>query len=94
MIRAEGREAQSAKRFPIKIMRNRSTRTNNTARTAKSYGPGIPVLMPCATRKRCRNRAAMSARATGAIKPVPGESTYKPLKPSRREGRLSGPDLW
>jgi len=50
--------------------------TNGLTRTAKSCGPGIPVLMPCATRKRCRNRAATSARVTGAREPVPGESSY------------------
>ena len=40
------------------------------ARTVKSCGPGIPVLMPSATRQRCCD--------TGAIKPVPEESAYKP----------------
>ena len=52
--------------------------------TVKSCGPGIPVLMP--SRRRCW-RIALT---TGAIKPVPGESTYNPFKPLRREGRLLG----
>jgi len=46
-------------------------RTNGMMRTAKSCGPGIPVLMPSS---RCSWRAW---RATGAREPVPGESTYK-----------------
>jgi hypothetical protein len=36
----------------------------------------------------------MIREATGAIKPVPGESTYNPFKPSRREGRVIGLILW
>jgi hypothetical protein len=41
-------------------------RTNGRARTAKSCGPGIPVLMP--------SLRATSARATGAISRSPGRS--------------------
>jgi hypothetical protein len=55
-------------------------------RTVKSCGPGIPVLMPSATRQRCRD--------TGATKPVPGESAKQLLKPSRGEGRMFGSYLW
>ena len=40
------------------------------ARTVKSCGPGIPVLMPSL-------QLMTSARATGAKEPVPGESAYK-----------------
>jgi hypothetical protein len=36
----------------------------------KSCGPGIPMLMPSL-------RIATSSQATGAIKPVPEEITYK-----------------
>ncbi len=43
--------------------------TNALARTAKSCGPGIPVLMP--------SRRATSAQAMGARQPVPKEITYK-----------------
>jgi hypothetical protein len=45
--------------------------TSERVWTAKSCGPGIPVLMP-------RSRALTSARATGAREPVPEESAYKP----------------
>jgi hypothetical protein len=45
--------------------------TSERVWTAKSCGPGIPVLMP-------RSRALTSARATGAREPVPEESVYKP----------------
>jgi hypothetical protein len=34
-----------------------------------------------------QRNALARCRDTGARKPVPGEITYKPLKPSRREGR-------
>jgi hypothetical protein len=44
--------------------------TDNLVRTVKSCGPGIPVLVPA-------QRLGVVAK-TGAIKPVPGESTYKP----------------
>jgi hypothetical protein len=43
-------------------------RTNGTLRTVKSCGPGTPVL--------ALNRRDVSPM-TGAIKPVPGEITYK-----------------
>jgi hypothetical protein len=36
----------------------------------KSCGPGVPVLAPA----QCAERALSQ---TGAIKPVPGETTYK-----------------
>jgi hypothetical protein len=36
----------------------------------------------------------MIREATGAIKPVPGEITYNPFKPTRREGRVIGLILW
>ena len=63
------------------------TRTNNPMRTAKPCGPGIPVLMPSESAfTRCRDM--------GARQPVPRESAEQPLKLSRREGRLSGSDLW
>jgi hypothetical protein len=43
--------------------------TNGMARTAKSCGPGLPVLRPCAN--------AFHALRKGARKPVPKEITYK-----------------
>ena len=49
-------------------------RTNNPGRTAKSYGPDIPVLMSS------RRAVSTNAPTTGAKKPVPEESTYKPFK--------------
>jgi hypothetical protein len=52
-------------------------------RTAKSCGPDIPVLMSA----QCVQRIVAK---TGAIKPVPGEITYKVLKPARGECRLIG----
>jgi hypothetical protein len=61
-------------------------RTNNPGRTAKSYGPDIPVLMSS------RRAVSTNAPTTGAKKPVPEESTYKPFKPLRREaGYLADP---
>jgi hypothetical protein len=41
------------------------------ARTAKSCGPGLPVL------RSSLRMFFMSTRATGAKQPVPGEITYK-----------------
>jgi hypothetical protein len=41
-----------------------------SVRTAKSCGPGLPVLRPCDN--------AFHALRKGAIKPVPKESAYKP----------------
>jgi hypothetical protein len=64
------------------LQRELIMRTNKPDATAKSCGPGIPVLMP--------SLRQMIREATGAIKPVPGEITYKPFKPLRREGRLLG----
>jgi hypothetical protein len=52
-------------------------------RTAKSCGPDIPVLMSA----QCVQRIVAK---TGAIKPVPGEITYKVLKPARGECWLIG----
>jgi hypothetical protein len=45
--------------------------TNDIDADVKSCGPGLPVLRPS---WRQRSRVAL---ATGAIEPVPGESTYK-----------------
>src|SRR3569832_2075561 len=57
-----------------------SMRTNGPVRSAKSCGLGAAVL--------ALNRGALTRSAmTGATEPFPGESTYKPFKPSRREGR-------
>jgi hypothetical protein len=66
---------------------------------------GCSMVDPCGrtTRHDRRNRVVLASRCwrqglgtrrvqgpTGARKPVPGEITYKPFKPSRREGRISG----
>ena len=54
--------------------------TNIPTRTVKSCGPGLPVLRP-SRRQRLRVAHAMMfriTRTTGAIKPVPEESAYKP----------------
>jgi hypothetical protein len=60
-------------------------RTNGMARTAKSRGPDTPTLV--SSWRRCFPHRAddggQQARRTE-------ESAYKPLKPSRREGRLFG----
>ena len=50
-------------------------RTNGMARTAKSCGPGIPVLMP--SLRWCVLR---TARTTGARESVPGESAKDTVK--------------
>jgi hypothetical protein len=50
-------------------------RTNGMVRTAKSCGPGIPVLMP--SLRWCVLR---TARTTGAREPVPGESAKDTVK--------------
>jgi hypothetical protein len=57
-----------------------ASRTKGMARTVKSCGPGLPEL-----RSTCDD--ASHRAGTGARKPIPGEITYKPLKPLRREGR-------
>jgi hypothetical protein len=55
----------------IGLQRDFFMRTNILMRTVKSCGPGAPVLA------LTRGDASHHAR-TGAIKPVPGESAYKP----------------
>jgi hypothetical protein len=45
--------------------------TNALMRTAKSCGPGAPVLA-------LSSRILTCLRVTGAKEPVPGEITYKP----------------
>jgi hypothetical protein len=54
--------------------------TNAFVRTVKSCGPDLPVLRSRAMRKHCRGcDDARHRRKTGATKPVPEESAYKPL---------------
>ena len=56
------------------------------ARTAKSYGPGLPTL-----RLRLRDHLADDG---GKKARSPGRVRRKPLKPSRRECRLIRLNLW
>ena len=65
----------------------KDTQTNNAERTAKSCGPGIPMLMPCPVRVRI-------VAETGARQPVPGESTYKPSNHRAGKAGMSQPNLW
>jgi hypothetical protein len=55
-------------------------------RTAKSCGSGIPTLMP-SLQKRIAGDGGKKARS-------PGRARYKPVKPSRREGRIVSVNLW
>jgi hypothetical protein len=57
-----------------------SSPTNGTLRTAKSCGPGLPVLRPSA-------RRSTSARRWGQESRSPGRARIS-RKPPRREGRL------
>ncbi|CCE09904.1 conserved hypothetical protein [Bradyrhizobium sp. STM 3843] len=52
-----------------------------------SWSPGAETCATRGTRVVADATKLRFARA-GAIKPVPGEITYKPFKPSRREGRV------
>ncbi len=55
--------------------------TIGSSRTFKPCGPGAPMLAPSLDDMTCH-------QATGANKPVPGESAEQTFNPSRREGRV------
>ncbi len=57
-------------------------RTQDGSRTAKSCGPGAPVLALSFARSKL-------LRDDGGNKPVTGESSKETVKPSRRESRIA-----
>src|SRR5215469_15197799 len=63
--------------------------TNDVMRTAKSCGPGAPTLALSS-----RRRIPCLAGDGGKKARFTGETTYKPLKPLRRECRLLRLNLW
>jgi hypothetical protein len=68
------------------IRRNSCARRLMHLRTAKACGSGIPTLMP-SLQKRIAGDGGKKARS-------PGRARYKPVKPSRREGRIVSVNLW
>jgi hypothetical protein len=73
---ARRHERRGGMRWCVGLQRDLFAPTNFPTRTVKSCGPGLPVLRSCATRQ-----GALSQ--TGAIKPVPEESAYKPSNTAR-----------
>ena len=63
--------------------------TNDATWTAKSCGPGAPTLALSS-----RRRIPCLAGDGGKKARFTGETTYKPLKPLRRECRLLRLNLW
>jgi hypothetical protein len=79
-VRASSRTSGAGCGGRVGLQRSFFAPTNIPTRTVKSCGPGLPVLRP-SRRQRLRVAHAMMfriTRTTGAIKPVPEESAYKP----------------
>ena len=61
------------------------------SRTAKSCGPGAPVLALSFARSKLSGKLLWD---DGGNKPVTGESSKETVKPSRRESRIASADLY